>query len=150
MISDECERLEHVNFGPSAVNSLLESKGTTPISSGISAADMIRRPQMTIGDVISLDPKLTQLSSSDLHRVETEIKYAGYVKRQLDEAARQTKSENTALPEDIDYGAIRGLRLEAVEKLSKIRPASIGQASRISGVSPADISVLLIWLSMNK
>ena len=150
MISDECERLEHVNFGPSAVNSLLESKGTTPISSGISAADMIRRPQMTIGDVISLDPKLTQLSSSDLHRVETEIKYAGYVKRQLDEASRQAKSENTALPEDIDYSSIRGLRLEAAEKLSKIRPASIGQASRISGVSPADISVLLIWLSMNK
>ena len=72
------------------------------------------------------------------------------MKRQLDEAARQAKSENTALPEDIDYSTIRGLRLEAAEKLSKVRPASIGQASRISGVSPADISVLLIWLSMNK
>ena len=150
MISDECERLEHVNFGPSAVNSLLESKGSASVSSGISAADMIRRPQMTAIDVLPLDAELQRLSSADLHRVETEIKYAGYVKRQLDEAARQAKSENTALPEDTDYSSIKGLRLEAAEKLAKIRPASIGQASRISGVSPADISVLLIWLSMKK
>ena len=150
MISDECERLEHVNFGPSAVNSLLESKGSASVSSGISAADMIRRPQMTAIDVLPLDAELQRLSCADLHRVETEIKYAGYVKRQLDEAARQAKSENTALPEDTDYSSIKGLRLEAAEKLAKIRPASIGQASRISGVSPADISVLLIWLSMKK
>ena len=149
-ISDECERLEHVNFGPSAVNELLTERGTTPVSSGISAADMIRRPQITYEDTAHLDPERPTLSRADSHRVETEIKYAGYVKRQLDEAARQAKSENTLLPEDIDYTEIRGLRLEAAEKLSKVRPASIGQASRISGVSPADISVLLIWLGMKK
>ncbi len=149
-INDRCNALEHTNFGPSAVNSLLTEKGTTPVVSGISAADMLRRPQIVAQDLKELVPSLAELSQDDIHRVETEIKYAGYVKRQLDEASRRAKSENTPLPADIDYKSIRGLRLEAIEKLSKIRPSSIGQASRISGVSPADISVLLIYLAMNK
>lgn len=149
-ISDRCHALEHTNFGPSAVNTLLTERGTTPVVSGISAADMLRRPQIVAEDLKTLVPSLAELSPDELHRVETEIKYAGYVKRQLDEANRRAKSESTALPEDIDYSSIRGLRLEAIEKLSKIRPSSIGQASRISGVSPADISVLLIYLAMNK
>ncbi len=148
IVSEECERLEHLNFGPKAVNELLVSKGTTPVSSGISGADMIRRPQLTYEDLASLDPCRPDLPVGLKHRVETEIKYAGYVKRQFDEAARQAKSENTLLPADIDYKTIKGLRLEAAEKLSKVRPASIGQASRISGVSPADITVLMIWLGM--
>ena len=150
MVSEECERLEHLNFGPRTANPLLESHGTTPVSSGISAADMIRRPQITYADTAELDPARPDLGRGLSHRVETEIKYAGYVKRQFDEAARQAKSEKTLLPEDIDYKAIRGLRLEAAEKLSKVRPASIGQASRISGVSPADITVLMIWLGLKK
>ncbi len=145
-VQAETERLEHVNLGPSSANGLLTAKGTTPVSSGISIADMIRRPGISYADTAHLDPARPPLSSSLSHRVETEIKYAGYVKRQLDEAERQAKSENTLLPADIDYKAIRGLRLEAAEKLSRIRPASIGQASRISGVSPADITVLMIYL----
>lgn len=149
-INDRCNALEHTNFGPSAVNQLLEEKGTTPVSSGISAADMLRRPQIVADDLKPLVPSLSELDREDLHRVETEIKYAGYVKRQLDEAARREKSESVLLPEDIDYSSIRGLRLEAVEKLSRIRPSSIGQASRISGVSPADISVLMIYLAMKR
>ncbi|MCI9449229.1 MAG: tRNA uridine-5-carboxymethylaminomethyl(34) synthesis enzyme MnmG [Clostridiales bacterium] len=149
-VTEECERLEHLNFGPAAVNALLESHGTTPVTSGISAADMIRRPQITYDVTAELDPERPELSPSLRHRVETEIKYAGYVRRQIDEANRQAKSENTRLPDDIDYGLIKGLRLEAAEKLSSVRPASIGQASRISGVSPADISVLMIWLGMKK
>ncbi len=150
IIAEECERLEHLNFGPSAVNELLVSHGTTPVSSGISAADIIRRPQLSYKSTECLDPNRPDFTPEDAHRIETEIKYAGYVKRQIDEAARQTKSENTLLPENIDYNEIKGLRLEAAEKLKKIRPASIGQASRISGVSPADISVLLIWLATRK
>ena len=150
IVSEECERLEHLNFGPKAVNALLESRGTTPVSSGISAADMIRRPQITYEDTAELDPDRPDLPVGLRHRVETEIKYAGYVKRQFDEAAKQLKSENTRLPDDIDYKSIKGLRLEAAEKLSKVRPASIGQASRISGVSPADITVLMIWLGIKK
>lgn len=150
LVSEECERLEHLNFGPKTVNALLEAHGTTPVSSGISAADMIRRPQITYEDISVLDPDRPALSVGLKHRVETEIKYAGYVKRQFDEAAKQLKSENTRLPEDIDYKSIKGLRLEAAEKLAKVRPASIGQASRISGVSPADITVLMIWLGIKK
>ena len=150
LVGEECERLEHLNFGPKTVNALLEAHGTTPVSSGISAADMIRRPQITYEDISVLDPDRPALSVGLKHRVETEIKYAGYVKRQFDEAAKQLKSENTRLPEDIDYKSIKGLRLEAAEKLSKVRPASIGQASRISGVSPADITVLMIWLGIKK
>ncbi len=150
MVSEECERLEHVNFGPKVANPILESHGTTPVSSGISAADMIRRPQITYEDTATIDSARPDLPRGLKHRVETEIKYAGYVKRQFDEAARQAKSESTLLPADIDYRQIKGLRLEAAEKLSKVRPASIGQASRISGVSPADITVLMIWLGMKK
>ncbi len=150
LVSEECERLEHLNFGPKTVNALLEAHGTTPVSSGISAADMIRRPQITYEDISVLDPDRPALSVGLKHRVETEIKYAGYVKRQFDEAAKQLKSENTRLPENIDYKSIKGLRLEAAEKLAKVRPASIGQASRISGVSPADITVLMIWLGIKK
>jgi len=149
-VSEECERLEHLNFGPKVANPLLEKCGTTPVTSGISAADMIRRPQITYADVRELDPDRPEMTEGLSHRIETEIKYAGYVKRQFDEANRQAKSENTLLPEDIDYKAIKGLRLEAAEKLSKVRPMSIGQAARISGVSPADITVLMIWLGMKK
>ena len=150
MVAEETERLEHLNFGPKVANPLLERCGTTPVTSGISAADMIRRPQITYADTAELDPARPEMTETMAHRVETEIKYAGYVKRQFDEAARQAKSENTRLPEDIDYKAIKGLRLEAAEKLSTVRPMSIGQAARISGVSPADITVLMIWLGMKK
>lgn len=143
----EKERLEHVNFGPQAVNGLLEKKNSTPVSSGICAADLIRRPEIKYEDIAELDEDRPDIPKRLRDHIETEIKYAGYIKRQFDEAKRQAKAENTLLPEDIDYSEIKGLRIEASQKLSKVRPSSIGQASRISGVNPADISVLMIWLS---
>lgn len=147
---EEIERLEHVNFGPKAVNGLLEKKGSAPISSGICAADLIRRPEIRYDDVLALEkqtPGAAGLSKLTRDHIETEIKYAGYIKRQLDEAKRQAKAEDTLLPDDIDYSTIKGLRIEASQKLAKTRPSSIGQASRISGVNPADVSVLMIWLA---
>ena len=146
----EIERLEHVNVGPtSGINAVLESRGTTPLDNGSSLAEIIRRPQMDYDCTAPFDPERPPMTRLQRERVWTEIKYAGYAKRQLEEANRQRKAENTLLPADIDYSQIRGLRIEAAQKLAKVRPASIGQASRISGVNPADITVLMIWLQLH-
>ncbi|MBQ7475329.1 MAG: tRNA uridine-5-carboxymethylaminomethyl(34) synthesis enzyme MnmG [Clostridia bacterium] len=144
---DETERLRHVNFGPARINPLLESKGETPVSSGISADEVIKRPGVTFEDVVPLDPESGRIPRALRDHIETEIKYEGYIKRQFDEANRQKKAEDAVLPADIDYSSIRGLRIEAAQKLGKVRPATIGMASRISGVNPADVSVLMIWLA---
>ena len=141
--------MSHVNVGPSSgINTLLAEKGTSELSSGANLCEIIRRPQITYGDTASFDPNRPELPRSIKERVETEIKYEGYIRHQLDEVKRQSKANSTLLPADIDYSTIKGLRLEAAQKLSKIRPASIGQASRISGVNPADITVLMIWLQL--
>ncbi len=146
-VRDEIERLHHVNVGPtSGINVLLEERGTTPISSGANLCDIIRRPGLDYASTAKYDPMRPALPKSLAERVETEIKYEGYIKHQLEEVARQQKSENTRLSQDIDYSQIRGLRLEAAQKLDKVKPSTIGQASRISGVNPADITVLLIYL----
>ncbi len=148
-VKEEVERLSHVNVGPSSgINVLLAEKGTSELSSGANLAEIIRRPQMNYEDTAAFDPNRPELHRSIKERVETEIKYEGYIRHQLDEVKRQSKANSTLLPPDIDYGAIKGLRLEAAQKLAKIRPASIGQASRISGVNPADITVLMIWLQL--
>ena len=129
------------------VNKLLVSRETSPIHNPIRLIELIKRPELNYKVLASIDTTRPELPEYIFEQVEIEIKYDGYIKRQqamIDEAHRL---EQKKLPFDIDYGVINGLRLEAVEKLSKIRPASIGQASRISGVSPADISVLLIWLA---
>ncbi|MBR6290945.1 MAG: tRNA uridine-5-carboxymethylaminomethyl(34) synthesis enzyme MnmG [Clostridia bacterium] len=147
---EEKERLRHVNFGPGTANPVLEAKGAAPVTSGISAADMIKRPQIGIDDVAALDPATAELSRDLQDHIETEIKYEGYVRRQLDDVRRTEKAENVALPADVDYTGIRGLRIEAAQNLNKVRPASLGQASRISGVNPADISVLMIWLAARR
>jgi len=146
-VTDEIERLRHVNVGPtSGINELLEERGTTPISSGANLCDIIRRPGLDYAATAKFDPHRPELPRNLAERVETEIKYEGYIKHQLEEVARQQKSEDTRLSQDIDYSQIRGLRLEAAQKLDKVKPATIGQAARISGVNPADITVLLIWL----
>ncbi len=151
LVKEEAERLSHVNVGPSSgINTLLEEKKTTPLSSGSTMADLIRRPEMDYDCTAPYDPDRPQLPRDLRYRVWTEIKYEGYVKHQLQEVARQQKSEAIRLPEDMDYLSIGGLRTEAAQKLSKVRPATIGQAARISGVNPADISVLMIWLQMHK
>ncbi len=146
----EISRLKKTTVSPIAANPVLRSLGESEISTGAKLAELIRRPGVTYESLGPCDSERPPLSRAARETVETEIKYEGYIRRQLGEASRQKKAEDTLLPEDIDYSSIRGLRLEAAQKLNKIRPASIGQASRISGVNPADISVLMIYLSIKK
>ena len=143
----EVDRIEHINISPKSANPLLEERGLTPISSGAKLADLLRRPGLDYDALAVLDPERPDLPRRVRATAEINIKYEGYISRQISEANRHEKLEGKRLPEDIDYSAITGLRIEARQKLSAIRPATLGQASRISGVSPADISVLLIWLS---
>lgn len=144
----EIERLEHTSVSPFAANPVLTSLGQNEISTGAKLADLLRRPGITYKDLEPCDKERKILPEPVIETVETEIKYEGYIKHQLIDAEKQKKIESRLLPEDIDYMKIKGLRIEAAQKLQKIRPASIGQASRISGVNPADISVLVIYLSM--
>ncbi len=130
------------------VNGFLASCGSTPISTGVKLSELLKRPELTYDALADIDTDRPNLPYAVRLSAEIEIKYEGYIKRQLDTVNRQHRLEEKKIPENIDYSLIKGLRLEAVEKLEKIRPASIGQASRISGVSPADISVLLIYLQM--
>ena len=150
-VETELKRLEKTHLPPSAeLNGLLSEKGTAPVNSGVSLADLVRRPQVSYKDVSPFDPQRPQLHSAVQAQVEIRLKYEGYIKRQLKQVEEFTRLENRALPLDLDYDGIGGLRLEAREKLKKIRPASFGQASRISGVSPADISVLMIYMEGRK
>lgn len=146
--AQEMQRLHDTIIPPSdAVNRLLEERGTAPLVTGVRLKELMRRPQLGYDALAPADPGRPPLSRALMEHVETEVKYEGYIRRQQAEIEEQRRLEDRLLPENIDYGAITGLRLEAVEKLKKIQPRSIGQAGRISGVSPADISVLLIWLS---
>ena len=129
------------------VASYLESKDSAAVDGGISGIDLLKRPNIDIRDLAALDGKEGLWSDEVLKEQEIEVKYEGYLKKQRDQVARFDKTEGRRIPEDIDYGAVSGLRLEAAEKMAQIRPYTIGQASRISGVSPADISVLLVYLT---
>ena len=129
-----------------ALNAMLEERGTAPVTNSARLADLLRRPQVSYADIAPFDENRPELPASVTEEVEIQIKYAGYLARQEKQVAEFKREESRRLPEDIDYRSIAGLRLEAQEKLSQIRPMSIGQAGRISGVSPADIAVLLIWL----
>ena len=144
----EKKRLESTHFSPEAVKSLLDERGLEPVKSGVSLGDLLRRPQLTYEDLSVIDKDRPDLPMGVIRTVETDVKYAGYIKRELAEVERQKKLEDKYLPEDLDYTQIKGLRLEAGQKLAKFRPATVGQASRISGVSPADISVLLLYLGI--
>ncbi len=150
-IKAECERLRKTVLSPNeTLNSLLSDANSTPVKSGITIAELIRRPEITYDMLAPVDMHRPEtLTKRERACVETEIKYEGYIKRQIAEAERFAKLESKKLPSDIDYMAIDGLRLEARQKLAKVKPESIGQASGISGVSPADISVLLIYLEGN-
>ena len=150
-VRKEVERLKRAHVGPSSgINALLEERGTAPLSSGVSLAELIRRPELDYAALAPYDPARPALPRTQADRVSTEIKYEGYIRHEEEEVARQARAENAKLPADIDYAAIRGLRLEAAQKLEKVRPLTVGQAARISGVNPADISVLLIWLEARK
>ncbi len=148
MTEAEISRLEKTIVAPTdEVNSLLESRGSTRITTGVKLAELIRRPELDYEALSSIDRERPDLPFSVKNTVAIQIKYDGYIKRELAEAQKHKKLEGKKLPPDIDYKKIVGLRLESAEKLDKIRPLNIGQASRISGVNPADISVLLIYLS---
>lgn len=148
-IENEATRLKKVNIAPSQeLNDYLEQKGTDPISNGIKLAQLIRRPQLDYDGLAFIDPERPELSDEVREQVDLQIKYEGYIKIQLEQVEAMRKLESRRIPEDIDYSKIGSLRLEAAEKLAKIRPMSVGQASRISGVNPADINVLLVYLSV--
>ena len=143
----EMNRLESNGVAASeALNTMLASRDSAPVANSARLADLLRRPQVTYGDIAPFDPGRPNLPAAVTEEVEIQIKYAGYLARQEKQVAEFKKEESRLLPADIDYASIGGLRLEAQEKLARIRPMSIGQAGRISGVSPADIAVLLIWL----
>ncbi len=151
LIEEEKERLQGIVFPPSKeVNDFLESVGSTTVSSGIRASDMLKRPEVSYDGLSVLDKNRKMLPKEVTEQVEISIKYEGYINRQIVQANQFRKMENKKIPESIDYEKIGGLRLEARQKLEKIRPSSIGQASRISGVSPADIAVLVVYLKQNK
>ena len=123
---------------------------STPISTGIKLSELLRRPELSYKILAAVDKERPELPGAVCRTVEISVKYEGYIKRELVEAERKQKLEEKPLPKELDYTTVLGLRLEAAEKLNKVRPASVGQASRISGVNPADISVLLIYLSSKK
>ena len=144
----ELKRVQSTTLPPSeTLNQILVSRGTSPLSTGAKLADLLKRPQITYEDLAPVDGDRPPYSTAVFEAVEIELKYEGYIKRQLADIEEARRLEKKKLPRDVDYSQIKGLRLEAGEKLNKVRPENIGQAGRISGVSPADISVLLIWLA---
>lgn len=148
---EEYKRLKSTVISPSdKVNEILVSRETSAITTGVRLIDLLKRPQINYDCLTEIDTTRPQIDSNVFEQVEVEIKYEGYINKQLEQIERMRRLENKKLPLNFDYNEIAGLRLEAREKLNKIKPQSIGQASRISGVSPADISVLLIWLAQKK
>ena len=147
LVDAECARLEKTHLAPSdALAAMLTARGTAPTSSGVSLADLLRRPQITYADLAPFDSARPELPRVVTEQAEIRLKYAGYIQRQLRQVAEFTRLEERLLPPDLDYRQVSCLRLEARQKLSDIRPASLGQASRISGVSPADIATLMVYL----
>lgn len=148
LIESEKERLENTYISKEKATEFLEKYGKEPAKSGLSLADLLRRPDFDYGMMSEIDESRIPLPKEVILTASTDIKYAGYVKKQLTEVKKYEKFEKRALSPDLDYLSIRGLRIEAAQKLSKIKPLTIGQASRISGVNPADISVLLVYLGI--
>lgn len=150
-VDREVARLEHSGVAASPeLNELLERKNTAPVENSVRLADLVRRPQLTYADIAPFDPERPALSAAICEQVEIQLKYDGYLARQQKQVEEFQKAESRLLPADIDYSQLQGLRLEAREKLSAIRPVSVGQASRISGVSPADVAVLLVYLEQRR
>lgn len=147
----EIKRLKSTTIAPSnELNSMLVSRETSEITTGVRLIDLLKRPQLDYECLAPFDTDRPDLEPNLFEQVEIEIKYEGYIQKQLKQVEQMKKLESKLLPTDFDYKQLNGLRLEAQEKLNKIKPLNIGQASRISGVSPADVSVLLIWLAANK
>lgn len=150
-IAEEIARVEKVFVGTSEkVQELLVKHGSTPLNSGISLAELIKRPELSYEILAPLDPQRPELMRGVVEQVNIHMKYDGYIQRQMRQVEQFQKLENKKIPEDLNYDDVPSLRTEARQKLTAVRPLSIGQASRISGVSPADISVLLVWLEHKK
>ena len=151
LIAEEISRLQNTNIGAGEeTQKLLEKYGSTQLKSGISLAELIKRPELDYERLAPLDAGRPSLPPDVCEQVNIEIKYEGYIKRQMQQVIQFKKTEGRHLPENFDYSQVKSLRLEAIQKLNKIQPATIGQASRISGVSPADISVLLVYFAREK
>ena len=147
LIAREVERIEHVNIGANAaVQKLLEKHQSTPLKTGTTLAELIRRPELSYEDLAEIDAERPQLARDVIEQVNIHVKYDGYIKRQMKQVKEFKKLENKKLPENFDYDEIKSLRIEAKQKLNLYQPVNVGQASRIAGVSPADISVLLVYL----
>lgn len=147
-VEKETERISRTTIHVSdELNALLESRGTSPLDHGIKFIELLKRPQISYNDIKPFDKYAPDLKPDIINKIEVNIKYAGYIKTQLAQIKEMKRLESKLLPTDIDYKTISGLRLEAQEKLNKHKPLNIGQAGRISGVNPADVSVLLIWLA---
>ena len=150
-IENEIIRLKKKILGATQKNNQwLEERGSSSLKTGVTLAELICRPELNYDAVADLDPERTELPAAVKEQINIEIKYEGYIKRQEQQVKQFKKMENKRLPQDLDYSTVKSLRLEAMQKLNLVKPSSIGQASRISGVSPADISVLLVWLEANK
>lgn len=146
-IAKEIYRMEHFNLGANAkVQEVLEKYGSTPLNSGTTMAELIRRPELDYEALAPLDNERPELSDEVIEQVNINIKYDGYIRRQMKQVEQFKKLETKRIPDTINYDEVKSLRIEAVQKLKQYRPISIGQASRISGVSPADISVLLVYM----
>lgn len=151
MIEAEIERVCAQSITPKEeVQELLDKYGSTRLKSGVKLSDLIKRPELDYFKLADIDTERPELPYDVEEEVNIKIKYEGYIKQQMNQVSQFKKMENKLLPEDIDYNEINNLRIEAKQKLTNIRPVSIGQASRITGVSPADITVLLIYLEQNK
>ena len=150
-VEAEVKRLEHTGIaGCEALNRLLTDRGSAPVTGGARLIDLLRRPQMTYDELMTFDPGAPALPKAVREQVEISVKYEGYIRRQLSQVEEFEKLEQHALPADLDYSGIQGLRLEAREKLAAVRPVNLGQASRISSVSPADMGALMIYLEKIK
>ncbi len=149
-VEEEKKRLETTYVTPSQANVFLEEMGTSPLQNRITLAELLKRPQINYQSLSQIDDKMPQLSSHEQTQLEVQIKYEGYIGKQMAQIERFQKLEGRKLPEDLDYEEIDGLRIEARQKLNQIRPVSLGQASRISGVSPADINVLLVYFEKQR
>ena len=151
IIEEEVQRLSETSVGTSAkIQEFLRAHGSTELTSGSTLAELIRRPELSYEAIADIDPERPEVSETTAEQINIEIKYEGYIKRQRIQVDQFRKLEKKLIPEGIDYDDVPSLRIEARQKLKKMRPASIGQASRISGVSPADINVLLVYLGRNR
>lgn len=150
-IEKEINRIKGKTIKPTKeVNELLEKLGTSKIDTGVKLSDLLRRTELTYENLSPIDEERPNLTKQERDEVQIQVKYEGYINLQLAQVEKASKLENRVLSQDIEYANIKGLRLEARQKLDKFKPISVGQASRISGVSPADISVLLIYLEQQR